>query len=536
MTAIPIRSTAVAPTLRWTLPAALLIGEYLAISFLVDLPMSGPAMRLVGAVRLLVPVVIGGGAAGWLLARGRQDPAAGELDPLPAWRPWPALALQPFAFYTTAAFAVYLLGDGAPQPSTAMLSALLACAAATGLLAIESAVPLRWLARAAVVRWRLPLLALGLGVLAWRAASAAEGLWGLLSSSTLAGVAALLRLGDGVVTVDPVQRLIGLDAFTVRVAPVCSGADGVGLVVLFQGIWISLARDRLRVRRALLLLPLGAVAALAANVVRIAVLVRVGAGGQEALAFGGLHSKLGWILFTGIALASVAVAERVDWFAQPEPGADRAPGGVPAEAAAQVAPLLAALAAGVLTSLFTDGPFDPWYWARIAAAAGALALVRRALPSPAISGSWATVGIAAAVAAIWIGLARGGDGAALVAELERLAPTSRIAWVAVRLLGACVVVPVVEELAFRGFLLPWLVSPDPARVPQRAAIGAAVLASSLAFGALHAHWVLGTAAGVAFAVARLRRGRLSDAVVAHALANAAIAVAVLGFGRWDLWS
>jgi choline dehydrogenase-like flavoprotein len=33
----------------------------------------------------------------------------------------------------------------------------------------------------------------------------------------------------------------------------------------------------------------------------------------------------------------------------------------------------------------------------------------------------------------------------------------------------------------------------------------------------------------------MRRGRLADAILAHGLANASIAVAVLEFGRWDLW-
>ncbi len=93
----------------------------------------------------------------------------------------------------------------------------------------------------------------------------------------------------------------------------------------------------------------------------------------------------------------------------------------------------------------------------------------------------------------------------------------------------------VEELAFRGFLLRWLVSPEFESVPPRAATWPAILLSSLAFGALHDHWVLGTLGGLVFAVAWMRRGRLADAILAHALANASIAVAVLEFGRWDLW-
>ena len=39
-----------------------------------------------------------------------------------------------------------------------------------------------------------------------------------------------------------------------------------------------------------------------------------------------------------------------------------------------------------------------------------------------------------------------------------------------------------------------------------------------------------------FAVVLLARGRLSDAILAHALTNSGIALAVLAFGRWDLWA
>jgi len=78
------------------------------------------------------------------------------------------------------------------------------------------------------------------------------------------------------------------------------------------------------------------------------------------------------------------------------------------------------------------------------------------------------------------------------------------------------------------------VSPEFESVPPRAWRWSAVLLSSLAFGALHDHWILGTFAGLAFAAVLLWRGRLGDASLAHMLTNAGIAVAVLGFGRWDL--
>ncbi len=133
----------------------------------------------------------------------------------------------------------------------------------------------------------------------------------------------------------------------------------------------------------------------------------------------------------------------------------------------------------------------------------------------------------------WIAAAAPADAPAALAELGA---AERAAWIAARLVGSCLVLPVAEELAFRGFLLPWLVAPDFESVPADAWTWPAVLLSSLAFGAVHGSWLLGTAAGVAFAAARCWRGRLSDAVVAHAVANLAISAAVLLGGRWELWS
>ena len=515
-------------------PVGILVVEYLVLSFLVDFPLDGPALPLVTAARLLVPVVIGAGAAGWLLAR---HPGA-----RPTWPPPPrprlralAAGLHLLAFGATTWLAVALLAPGAPPPSIAGTLALVALALTTTSLAIATAVPLGWLARATILRWRLPVLAVAVGLLAWRGATAAEELWGSLSDATLRASAALLRLVTSGVQADAAGNLLDVDGFTIRVAPVCSGADGVGLVVTFLAVWIALARDRIRPGRALLLLPLGALAAWAANVVRISALVLVGARGHEDLALGGLHSKLGWILFTGVALAGVALAEHLPWFRSPGRTGEP-PSGAPEGAAPFLAPLLATMGAALLTGIWARGPFDSWYGIRAAAGLLALLLLRGALPRPSLRASWGAAGIGLVVGAAWVaGLAwQGESGAPLGPALLALPAGARTAWVVTRVVGAVLVVPVVEELAFRGFLLPWLSSPDFERAPARAWTWPAVLLSSLAFGAIHAHWVLGTLAGAAFAAARLRRGLLADAVLAHATANAVVAVAALS-GRWELW-
>jgi len=49
------------------------------------------------------------------------------------------------------------------------------------------------------------------------------------------------------------------------------------------------------------------------------------------------------------------------------------------------------------------------------------------------------------------------------------------------------------------------------------------------------HLVLGTVAGLAFAAALRWRGRMGDAVVAHAVSNLLLAAWVLGLGDWAQW-
>jgi exosortase E/protease (VPEID-CTERM system) len=520
------------PPIRFALPFGLLLAESLVLSLLADFPTSGPALGLASAARILIPSAMGAGAAGWIIARGGLGSAARYAATLPPWRPRLALLLHLAAFAVTAWLAHSLLGPGAAPIGSGAFLEWSACAALTALSAVATAAPIGWIARFASLHLRVPLLAMAVGVLAWRAAAAAEGLWGVLGMSTLHAVGALLRAVRPDAVVIPGESVVGAGGFEVIIAPVCSGVDGLGLVLVFQALWFSLAR--VRFGRAALLLPLGLAAWFGANVFRIAALVILGASGREDLAHGAFHSRLGWLLFVAIALATVAAGERIRWFHRSDAAARRDDGGVPSRTVAYVGPLVAALATALVTSLWASSAFDGLYGLRVLAAALALLAVRKDLPRPSLSSSLAPVLLGVAVCALWLAWPHG-DGSALRSELARLSPFARATWITVRFAGACLVVPAVEELAFRGFLLPWLVRPDFEAAPPRTWTWPAVVLSSVAFGAVHQHFVLGALAGGAFAMARLRRGRLGDAILAHALANAGLAAAVLLGGRWDLW-
>jgi CAAX prenyl protease-like protein len=143
------------------------------------------------------------------------------------------------------------------------------------------------------------------------------------------------------------------------------------------------------------------------------------------------------------------------------------------------------------------------------------------------------------VFALWMGLERAMGGwpvASAPAAWLNSGGMARWGWLAFRLAGAVIAVPLAEELAFRGYLIRRLVAEEFDKLPRYRFTTWGLVVSSLLFGAMHgSRWLAGTLAGLVYALIFVRRGRLGEAVVAHAVTNALIAAAVLGLGWWKLW-
>ena len=140
---------------------------------------------------------------------------------------------------------------------------------------------------------------------------------------------------------------------------------------------------------------------------------------------------------------------------------------------------------------------------------------------------------------LWIGLDRLMGGPVATAMPDALSASSaaaRITWISFRVLAATITVPIAEELAFRGFLLRRLVSADFESVPFTRFTWFALVVSSVLFGVLHGSlWFAGILAGLLYSFAVIRRGRIGEAVAAHATTNALLAAYVLLYGAWHLW-
>ncbi len=107
--------------------------------------------------------------------------------------------------------------------------------------------------------------------------------------------------------------------------------------------------------------------------------------------------------------------------------------------------------------------------------------------------------------------------------------------IALRWVGAALLVPVMEELFWRSFLMRWIqASPFEAVPPQRVGLKAIVL-STFVFMLAHTLWLSAVVAGLAYAWLYKRSGKLWVPVIAHAVTNGVLGVWVVLTGNWGFW-
>lgn len=171
-----------------------------------------------------------------------------------------------------------------------------------------------------------------------------------------------------------------------------------------------------------------------------------------------------------------------------------------------------------------------WYWR------GYGELARQNLPDAREAG-WAVV-VGIAVFALWVRLdapwMQLGEATASFVPLDA---AGQPIWplIALRLAGAALVVPVMEELFWRSFLMRWVQHPVFERVDPQTVGLKAVLVSTFIFVLAHTLWLAAAIAGAAYAWLYRRSGKLWPAVIAHAVTNGLLGVWVIWSGRWEFW-
>jgi CAAX prenyl protease-like protein len=105
-----------------------------------------------------------------------------------------------------------------------------------------------------------------------------------------------------------------------------------------------------------------------------------------------------------------------------------------------------------------------------------------------------------------------------------------------RTVRAVLVVPIAEELFWRGWLIRWFISPDFLRVPPGKFEMFSFCATTVLFASEHGpYWDVGLAAGIIFNAWMIRTKRLGDLILAHAAANACLSAYIIVSGKWEYW-
>jgi exosortase E/protease (VPEID-CTERM system) len=471
--------------------------------------------------------------------------------PFPRWI-FLAMHAAGMAAFAGLSLTLYAGGPSAAQ-SNGIAALWLALGLASGCIAALAFLPApSWwaLARSAGSIWIYALLA----VPAAFTGEWIRNLWLPLTGLTLRLVVALLSLFTTATVVPDVAPIVRTPHFAVQIAPECSGFEGIALMLAFGAAWLCLFRKECRFPQAFLLLPAGVTFIYLLNAVRIAALILVGDAGAPEIASGGFHSQAGWIAFALASLAFNFAASRSSWITVQSVGSGSAPpvANAPAPIAARAAPravnsdptaaylgpFLAVLTAGMLATAVSAN-FEWLYGLRFFAAVAALYACRASYRKMDWHFGWLGPLSGAGVFVLWVAFDRAIGAApiaALPAPLAHATPLLRVTWITFRAIAASITVPIAEELAFRGFLMRRFVAADFESVAWRKVTWIAVAVSSVLFGLMHGgRWIPGIIAGAIFAGVAIRRRRIGEAVVAHAVANVMIAVYVLAFGHWELW-
>ena len=159
----------------------------------------------------------------------------------------------------------------------------------------------------------------------------------------------------------------------------------------------------------------------------------------------------------------------------------------------------------------------------------------------------ATLAIGAAVFAVWIApdlLIPGYrhfwlfDNAVTGKAATSLSTGATMSWpvLALRMIRAVAIVPIVEELFWRAWLMRWLIDNDFEKVPLGKYTAQAFWIVAVLFASEHgSYWDVGLAAGIIYNWWMVRTRSLGDLILAHAVTNFILSVYVIAYGKWEYW-
>jgi CAAX prenyl protease-like protein len=222
--------------------------------------------------------------------------------------------------------------------------------------------------------------------------------------------------------------------------------------------------------------------------------------------------------------------------------------------AAYIAPFASFLLLTQLESLEALKPYYPWvYFAKIAMVTAVCVVFRKAWPTFSTKGFGLAIlfGIIGVVA--WVAIAQLGLEKKLVQIIPPLAtlfpdrigfnpfqeiadPIARSAFLAARFFGLALIVPIIEEVFWRGFLMRYLIDDRKwEAVPIGAFSSLSFLIVTILFALVHPEFLAAIVWGAGINLLLVQTRNLWATIVAHGVTNLLLGVYILQSGAWKLW-
>ena len=113
---------------------------------------------------------------------------------------------------------------------------------------------------------------------------------------------------------------------------------------------------------------------------------------------------------------------------------------------------------------------------------------------------------------------------------------ANLGFMLLRSVSSAVMIPILEELFWRGWMMRWLIHHDFLSVPLGKYVPSAFWIVALLFASEHGpYWEVGLAAGIVYNWWIIRTRNLADCILAHGVTNAVLSAYVVVTGQWQYW-
>jgi len=330
---------------------------------------------------------------------------------------------------------------------------------------------------------------------------------------------------------------IGTDNFLIYIGHPCSGSVGINLFLLMAGVIYFSEHSRYSTSKFgfLILISFGFMLSFIGNALRIFLLIVIGDLGYGEIALQGFHSSAGIFFFLALISCFLYCYALINTKKPPSLAFKHKHFLEVNDVYPYVFPFMVWLLLGILSRVF----YFYWDWGyaiRVVLFFYIIWLFKDwAKKNLKLSNYFIAVIAGLEIGLIWLYFMQENqvdNNFHYFLSSHSLVISS---WLILKVIGFIVIVPVVEELFFRGFLSRALIRFEFKSIPLGQFSFYSFIGSAIAFSLLHQNYYLAFFVACILNYILMKTKSLGAVILCHAIANATICVYIIYFNRWDIW-